>query len=369
MPSISCRRTHKLLLWGVAAAGSLFGSGANLLAQTGGVVVRAHEEAPQADELTVFGRVVQAGAKVLGKGTKAVSEKEILDAEPRGSSSAADRKKALALLPLEHLTPEQRERVASITKNVSYYRRLPKVSFPVEPEVYSYFLAHPDVAVSVWRAMEISKVEMFQTGRFEYEADAGDGSVGAIEILYTQGDRHLAICEGSFTSPLLKQPIEARSLLLLQTSFITEPDGTVSVSHRGDLFISFPAQTLDVAAKVFSPLTVSLTDRTFTEVSMFVRMMSLAMSRRPDWVEQMAGKMTGVPDLRKQQMLDLSSAMHVRAVQRAADQAGLELGEFPAAQPASASSTQSAGGGRAEIAPPPRRLPTRGPVTPGPVTP
>ncbi|MFN6103048.1 MAG: hypothetical protein ACK5EA_01120 [Planctomycetaceae bacterium] len=175
MPSISCRRTHKLLLWGVAAAGSLFGSGANLLAQTGGVVVRAHEEAPQADELTVFGRVVQAGAKVLGKGTKAVSEKEILDAEPRGSSSAADRKKALALLPLEHLTPEQRERVASITKNVSDYRRLPKVSFPVEPEVYSYFLAHPDVAVSVCRAMEISKVEMFQTGRFEYEADAGDG--------------------------------------------------------------------------------------------------------------------------------------------------------------------------------------------------
>jgi hypothetical protein len=93
------------------------------------------------------------------------------------------------------------------------------------------------------------------------------------------------------------------------------------------------------------------------------------MSRRPDWVEQMASKMTGVPDLRKQQMLDLSSAMHVRAVQRAADQAGLELGEFPAAQPASASSTQAAGGGRAEIAPPPRRLPTRGPVTPGPVTP
>ncbi|MFN7802741.1 MAG: hypothetical protein ACK5TO_01925 [Planctomycetaceae bacterium] len=364
MPSISCRRTHELLLWGVAAAGSLLASGTTLFAQTGGEVIRAHEETAPADEPTVFGRVVQAGAKVLGKGSKAASEKEILDAEPKGSSSSADRKKALALIPQEHLTAEQRERVASITKNVSYYRRLPKVSFPVEPEVYSYFLAHPDVAVSVWRAMEISKVEMYQTGRFEYEADAGDGSVGAIEILYSQGDLHLAICEGSFTSPLLKQPIEARSLLLLQTSFITEPDGTVSVTHRGDLFISFPAQTLDVAAKVFSPLTVTLTDRTFTEVSMFVRMMSLAMSRRPDWVEQVAAKMNGVPELRKQQMLDLTSAMHVRAIQRAADQAGLELGEFPVGQPTSASASVPAPGGRAEIASPPRRLPSRGPATP-----
>jgi hypothetical protein len=130
------------------------------------------------------------------------------------------------------------------------------------------------------------------------------------------------------------------------------------------VFISFPAQTLDVAAKVFSPLTVTLTDRTFTEVSMFVRMMSLAMSRRPDWVEQIAEKMTGVPELRKQQMLDLTSAVHVRAVQRAADQAGLELGEFPVGQPTSAAPVQTSGGGRAEISPPPRRLPSRGPVTP-----
>jgi hypothetical protein len=115
---------------------------------------------------------------------------------------------------------------------------------------------------------------------------------------------------------------------------------------------------------VFSPLTVTLTDRTFTEVSMFVRMMSLAMSRRPDWVEQIAEKMTGVPELRKQQMLDLTSTVHVRAVQRAADQAGLELGEFPVGQASSAAPSSPAAGGRAEISPPPRRLPARGPVSP-----
>jgi len=92
-------------------------------------------------------------------------------------------------------------------------------------------------------------------------------------------------------------------------------------------------------------------------------MMSLAMSRRPDWVEQLTGKMNGIPEVRKQQLLDLTSSVHVQAVQRAADQAGLELGEFTPSQPAASAQVRPVEGGRAEVAPP-KRLPARGPVVP-----
>lgn len=291
-------------------------------------VVQAHEEISVDPHATVFGKVVQVGAKVMAKGpARTPTDKEILDAEPKGSSTAAARKQAIAAIPWEQLTAEQRDKVKEITGSVSYYRRLPKVSFPVEPDVYNYFLAHPDVAVSIWRAMQISKLQMFQTGRFEYEADAGDGSVGAIEILYSGAEKHLALCTGEFQSPVFKNPIEARSLILLQTSFITEPDGSTVMSHRAELFISFPSQTIDVAAKIFSPLTVTMTDRTFTEISMFVRMMSLAMTRRPDWVEQIAEKLDGIPELRRKQLLELAARMHTEALHRAARQASFAGGD------------------------------------------
>lgn len=320
MLSTFIRRSPRRLFLGLAL---MVAAGPNAqFACAQGEVVRAHDEHTVDDShSTAFGKVVQAGAKVMNRGGKVPPEKEIIDAEPKGSSSTADKKKAIAAIPFDRLSADHRERVQDISKNVSFYRRLPKVSFQVEPEVYRYFLAHPDVAVSVWRAMQISKLQMYQTGKTEYEADAGDGSVGAIEIAHSGVDKHLALCEGSFTSPILKNAIEARSFLLLQTSFITEPDGTVTVTQRGDLFISFPSQTIDVAAKVFSPLTVSLTDRTFTEVSMFVRMMSLAMSRRPDWVEQVVEKMDGVAEIRKTQLLDLTSNVHVEALQRATERA------------------------------------------------
>jgi hypothetical protein len=163
---------------------------------------------------------------------------------------------------------------------------------------------------------------MWQTGRYDYEADTGDGSVGTLEVLHNGPEKSLVACEGIFKSPLLTKPIEARSLLLLQTSFSRDADGTTYVTHRADLFVTFPSQTVDVVSKIFSPLAISMTDRTFTEISLFLKMMSLAMTRRPDWVERITEKMDGVADLRKDQVLELCAHVSAVARKRAAEQAG-----------------------------------------------
>jgi hypothetical protein len=272
---------------------------------------------------TSFSDIVQAGAKLFGKNpTSDETNRALPEVNTKGTSSASARKAAIAELPLEQLTVENRQKVGSLLKSVSFYRRLPKVTFPVEPEVYNYFMAHPDTAVSIWRAMKISKLQMWQTGRYDYEADTGDGSVGTLEVLHNGAEKSLVTCEGIFKSPLLTKPIEARSLLLLQTSFSRDAEGTTYVTHRADLFVSFPSQTIDVVSKIFSPLAITMTDRTFTEISLFLKMMSLAMTRRPDWVERITEKMDGVADIRKDQVLELSAQVYAAARKRAAEQAG-----------------------------------------------
>ena len=235
----------------------------------------------------------------------------------RGNSSSAVRKAALAGLPLDKLTPENRALANNVLDSVSYFRRLPTVAFDVDPAVYMYFVSHPDVAVSVWRAMKISKLEMWQTGHDSYEADAGDGTIGTLEVLYRSPEKNLVLCDGLFKSPLLSKPIKARSLLLLQTSFFKEPNGEVYATHRADLFVSFPSQTIEAVSKVLSPITATLTDRTFTEISLFLKMFSMAMVRRPDWVEQIVNKMEGIPDMRRQQVLTLTAKVYTTAQKQA----------------------------------------------------
>lgn len=295
-----------------------------------------------------FSEIVQAGARMFGKSPKpaasAANSHAYPEVDAKGTSSSAARREAIADLPLEHLSPEKRQQVESLTKSVSFYRRLPKVTFPVEPAVYQYFLAHPDVAVSIWRAMKISKLQMWQTGRYDYEADTGDGSVGALEVLHEGADKHLVACDGLYKSPLLSKPIEAKSLLLLQTSFSKDADGVVYVTHRADLFVSFPSQTIDVVSKIFSPLTVSMTDRTFSEVSLFLKMMSLAMARRPDWVEQIAEKMEGVAEVRRDQVLELNAQVHSAAQKRSIEMMARR-------EPGHSASRDGAGEGFGQVAP------------------
>jgi hypothetical protein len=255
--------------------------------------------------------------------------KKDTDGNVKGTSSHSARKSAIQGLPLEHLNSQQRVRVNGILDNISYFRRLPTLAFPIDPEVYTYFVEHPDVAVSVWRAMKISKLELWPVGPNTYQGDAQDGTVGTIEVLYRSADKYVVICDGVFKSPLNSRPIHAQSLLILQNSFFKEADGTVYVTHRADLFVSFPSQTVETVARILSPVAVMMNDRTFTEISLFLRMMSMAMARRPDWVENIVSKMEGVPDSSRKELMVLTARVYTEAQKRALAKAAAEQAITP----------------------------------------
>lgn len=260
--------------------------------------------------------VVQVGdtklAPAAGKFQRVGNETPAVEAhvQVKGTSSDKVKKTAISELPLDKLTPQNLTRVQSLLDEVGYFRRLPTTVFAADPDVYQFFIRYPDVAVSIWRVMGISEMKMWQTGSNEYEGDSGDGSTGTIDVIYRGAEENLLICEGQYQSPMLKKPIKARSLVLLKTSFIKEADGTIYVTHRADMYVAFPSQTVETVAKVLSPVTGSMADRTFTEMSLFLRMMSLAMSRRPTWVDQIAGQLEGVLDIRKQQLREVTTQVH-----------------------------------------------------------
>lgn len=236
-----------------------------------------------------------------------------------GNSSAASRKKAIAEIPVDKVVADFRPKVEEVLKNVSLFRRMPTLSFTSDADVYHYFITHPDVAVSIWRVMEISSFEMWQVGALSYEADSHDGSIGAIEVLHSSPDRHLVLCEGSFKSPILLKPIKARALLHLQPTFRKGDDGQTVVTHTIDLFVSFPSQPVDITAKLISPVSHAMADRNFREVSSWCAMMNVAMCQQPGWIEQLAQKMEGVLDVRRNQFLKLAAQTFVENRKRLAD--------------------------------------------------
>ncbi len=239
-----------------------------------------------------------------------------VDIVAEGSSSRSSRSEATKQLPLQKLSAPNRQKVQSILKSVSLYRRLPTITLATDPDVYIYFVTHPDVAVSIWRVMEISKFQMWQTGPNTYEADSSDGSLGVVDILYRSPGQNLILCEGQYKSPLLSKPIHARMLMHLQTKYTRRENGETFATHHIDLFVNLPSQSVETVAKIISPISNVIADRNFREISLFAHMMSVAMQRQPGWVERIADRIDGVLKVRRNELLELTARVFVAARKR-----------------------------------------------------
>lgn len=242
-----------------------------------------------------------------------------------GTSARWTRKTASDELPLDQLTAESRATANEILGNVSLFRRLPKVKLQADKRVYEYFAYNPDVAVSIWRAMEISKVQLTQKTPDNYEVNTGDGTVGSVTVLYQGEGHHLILCEGEFQGPGVPRPMQARALMHLQPTFATGPEGRTEVTHTLDLFVSFPSQTVEALARLISPVSNHVADRNFEEVSLFIEMMDRAMTQQPGWVEQISTRMNQVDDDDPQQLLRLTAAVYVDGQRNPVQQAVLPM--------------------------------------------
>ena len=80
-----------------------------------------------------------------------------------GESSGDSQRKTVAAVPYNQMTAVNRQRAQKIIDGCTQYRKLPTLQYTIDAPIYRYLLSHPDVAVSTWRVMGISRFEMWQT--------------------------------------------------------------------------------------------------------------------------------------------------------------------------------------------------------------
>jgi len=267
----------------------------------------------------------EGGHRILQvAGTAETDLRKILkvDITQPGNSGRDEQARAVQRIPTSKLTAAHAQKVNSIVRAPSLYRRLPTVTCRTDPRVYAYFVENPDVAVSIWRVMGISEMQLHQVSDTEYEADMKDGNIGVLTVLHRSENSHLVLCEGDFKSPLLAKPIKSTGVMSLQSRHWQGEDGTNYVTHTGDVFVVFHSDAVEAIAKLISPMSFKLADKNFEEVTIFVRMMDEAMAHEPGWVERTASRLDGVVPGRDKELLEVAAKVFVDARRRELQRAG-----------------------------------------------
>jgi hypothetical protein len=253
--------------------------------------------------LSVF---VGTSATCTADQLKELAEKAGIRILADGESSAAAEDETRSSIPLKSMTQENRQRAQQIIKERSQFRRLPSLQYAIDEPMFRYLLSHPDVAVSTWRVMGISRFEMWQTGENEFEAMAIDGSEGIADILYQDANQMVFVCQGSYHNPLLPRPMQASALIWFRAVYTPNADGTHVVTQKADVFVRFPSSSVSAIAKVLTPVLHSLMDRNLFEISLYGSMMSRAVRDEPEWVVQVAQQMEGVLPQRQGELIDVA---------------------------------------------------------------
>ena len=268
-------------------------------------------------EQPLFTSDAQHNKFILTAGTTSTSSETSESTRPqiqvvdKGSSSRRTRRAAIDGLGLNRLPSQNRRYAQSIVDDISIFRRLPAYRCEVEPRVHDYFTHHPDVAVSVWRAMGVSQLQMWKTSDWSYGMDTKDGTTGTIQVLYRSRESCLIVCQGMFKSPYLQNAIAAKSLIHLRTRFSQDDSGRTLATHQADMFVQFPSQKVETVAKLVSPVSNVIIDRNFQEISLFIHVMGLAMGRQPGWVEKLAGSLDGIEEDERTELIKLTAAVYV----------------------------------------------------------
>lgn len=255
----------------------------------------------------------------------------------KGTSSREARNDAIAGIPLDQLTSEQRNRVREVVSNVSIYRRLPTRVIRCDPELYHFTLENPEIMVNIWQLLGLEDVTLERTGDQSYQVEDGAGTLGKVEFLHRSHNTQVVYGEGIYDGPMFIKPVRGECVIVMKSGYVRETDGHYYITGRLDIFVRLDrGSTADILAKTFRPLVGMVADHNFTQTMAFIQSLSDAAEVNPHGMHRLADKLTGVPENTREEFIAMTARVAERADQRRDASLQTVRGQTPAT-PVSAS--------------------------------
>lgn len=222
------------------------------------------------------------------------------EALAQASTDRNEGREVLARVPWDRLSPKAQTKLQSLTSSPTIYRRLPMAGGRCNPELFDFFLTHPNAVVELWRSMGFEDVAMRHEGNNVYSMSEKSGSSGKLQILYQDSELTLAYCSGSYRGPALGRQLTGEAFLVLQTRYTEDVDLTPLVVCRLDAFIELNNPGVDLLARTFSSTIGKIADSNFQQTLAFIDSVSQTIEQDPQEFEQVAFSLQGLdPNSRK----------------------------------------------------------------------
>jgi len=238
----------------------------------------------------------------------------------KATTGRAARDAAVKAIPFGELTPATQEKLNDVISRPSMYRRMPVKVIECDPDLYVFLVRYPEVVVNIWQRMGITEVAAKRTGDFSLLTSDGAGTRSNVELVYGTRDKHVFYATATYDGPLVKRPLHARCVFLLQSGYLEASPGRTHIASQLDVFIRIDHTGADLALKALHPLVGKTADINFTESVGFLQQISQAAGTNTYGLRRLAAGLTGVDGAVREYFAGLVQNASRRAAARVASQ-------------------------------------------------
>jgi hypothetical protein len=192
------------------------------------------------------------------------------------------RLRAAGLVPLDQLPPHLREEVRLTIERPTLFTSGPAESFVCRPDLYYFFLDHPDRAVTAWRRLGAVCLNITERteGRFGWADEQGNDIWW--ETIYRSPEVRIWYAQGKVKPSPLLPLVPVRAVVVLRhTKAREESDGTV-MYQQADVFVHTDSKTAALATRLMGPSAPRMAEQGVAQMQMFFSALVWYCQRYPE---------------------------------------------------------------------------------------
>ncbi|MFU7557129.1 hypothetical protein ACMFWY_00420 [Roseiconus sp. JC912] len=207
---------------------------------------------------------------------------------------AAKGDELLRALPMQRLTAQARERIASVTENPTIKRRLPSQAIRCDEDLFLFLTRQPEAIIGLWDLMGITNVQAERVGPYQLKADDGAGTTCHIDLIYGDQNLHVYYAEGEYDGKFTQKPITGKGLFVFRSTYAVAADGGTTVMGTLDCYVKFESLGADLIARSLRGLIGKSADHNFVETASFISQVSGACQANPEGMLDMVQRIPQV---------------------------------------------------------------------------
>lgn len=240
---------------------------------------------------SIFLGFLRGNASLSQEPTQGILRRE---ASADGQSSREARIAAIRSIPFDQLTPDASKRLRNVIDDASYFRRMPSQSVGCDPEMYTFLIRHPEVVVSLWDVMGMTKVTLERIGEYQLLGNDGAGTKCKLDLVYGSDNLHIYQSAGAYSGNLWARELEGRCVVCIHSRPAKLADGSPGMVAWMDAFLKLENVGADLAVKALGPFVSKTADHNFAECAGFFTQISQAASTNPQGLVRVATQLPRV---------------------------------------------------------------------------